>query len=375
MNDSARMALLPNGLRDILPPHAEHEAGVLAGLCACFAGRGFDRVEPPLVEFEDALLQGGGDIASQTFRLMDPVSQRMMGMRADMTPQIARIATTRMKKAQRPLRLSYAGTVLRVKGAQLRPERQFAQAGIEIIGSDAFAADAEVIALCDEALASAGVRGVTVDLFMPNLVARTVNGSGIDHGELRQALDHKDEARVRSIAGDKAAILEKLMRASGDADRALQKLGSIDLPEEAKAEVARLTEVITAIRTIRPDIRLTVDPVENRGFEYHTGVSFALFGRGVRGELGRGGRYRTDGGEDATGATLYLDTLLRALPAPERGQRLYLPGGPATGAAERAEGWTTVAALGDVADPAAEARRLGCSHWLDGSDIRAVPAA
>ena len=68
MNDSARMALLPNGLRDILPPHAEHEAGVLAGLCACFAGRGFDRVEPPLVEFEDALLQGGGDIASQTFR-------------------------------------------------------------------------------------------------------------------------------------------------------------------------------------------------------------------------------------------------------------------------------------------------------------------
>lgn len=374
MNDSARMALLPNGLRDILPPHAEHEAGVLASLCACFAGRGYDRVEPPLVEFEDALLQGGGDIASQTFRLMDPVSQRMMGMRADMTPQIARIASTRLVKAPRPLRLSYAGTVLRVKGAQLRPERQFAQAGIEVIGSDAIAADAEVIALCDEALAAVGAKGVTIDLFTPSLVARIVNGSDIDHAALREALDHKDEAQVRKIAGDHAAILEKLMRASGDADRAMRKLGEIDLPAEAKAEIDRLDGVIAAIRAIRPSIRLTVDPVENRGFEYHTGVSFALFGRGVRGELGRGGRYVTHGDEPATGATLYLDTLLRALPAPSRRDRLYLPDGPETGADQRAAGWTTIAALGESTDPATEARRLGCTHWLDGADIRTVTA-
>ena len=374
MNDSARMALLPNGLRDILPPHAEHEAGVLASLCACFAGRGYDRVEPPLVEFEDALLQGGGDIASQTFRLMDPVSQRMMGMRADMTPQIARIASTRLVKAARPLRLSYAGAVLRVKGAQLRPERQFAQAGIEVIGSDAIAADAEVIALCDEALAAVGAKGVTIDLFTPSLVARIVNGSDIDHAALREALDHKDEAQVRKIAGDRAAILEKLMRASGDADRAMRKLGETDLPAEAKAEIDRLAGVIAAIRAIRPAIRLTVDPVENRGFEYHTGVSFALFGRGVRGELGRGGRYVTHGDEPATGATLYLDTLLRALPAPSRRERLYLPGGPETGADQRAAGWTTIAALGESTDPAAEARRLGCTHWLDGADIRTVSA-
>ncbi|MEQ9328822.1 MAG: ATP phosphoribosyltransferase regulatory subunit [Rhodospirillales bacterium] len=374
MNDSARMALLPNGLRDILPPHAEHEAGVLASLCACFAGRGYDRVEPPLVEFEDALLQGGGDIASQTFRLMDPVSQRMMGMRADMTPQIARIASTRLVKAARPLRLSYAGAVLRVKGAQLRPERQFAQAGIEVIGSDAIAADAEVIALCDEALAAVGAKGVTIDLFTPSLVARIVNGSDIDHAALREALDHKDEAQVRKIAGDRAAILEKLMRASGDADRAMRKLGETDLPAEAKAEIDRLAGVIAAIRAIRPAIRLTVDPVENRGFEYHTGVSFALFGRGVRGELGRGGRYVTHGDEPATGATLYLDTLLRALPAPSRRERLYLPGGPETGADQRAAGWTTIAALGKSTDPAAEARRLGCTHWLDGADIRTVSA-
>ncbi|MEQ8708036.1 MAG: ATP phosphoribosyltransferase regulatory subunit [Rhodospirillales bacterium] len=375
MNDSARMALLPNGLRDILPPQAEHEAGVLATLCACFASRGYDRAEPPMVEFEDALLQGGGDIASQTFRLMDPVSQRMMGLRADMTPQIARIATTRLRKAPRPLRLSYAGSVLRVKGAQLRPERQFAQAGIEIIGADDDTADAEVIALCDEALAAIGIDEVTVDLFTPNLVDRATESADIDRAALREALDHKDEALVRDIAGDAAPLLGKLMRASGAADKALERLDALDLGTSGREELQRLRNVIKALRGIRPDIRLTVDPVENRGFEYHTGVSFALFGRGVRGELGRGGRYVADGGEPATGATLYLDSLLRALPKPSRRDRLYLPVGPATGSAQRAEGWTTVAALNETTDAEAEAKRLGCSHWLDGAIIRPVTSA
>ena len=93
MNDSARMALLPNGLRDILPPHAEHEAGVLAALCACFASRGYDRVEPPLVEFEDAQLQGGGDIAYQIVWLMETGHHRTKGLGDATHPTKDRIVT------------------------------------------------------------------------------------------------------------------------------------------------------------------------------------------------------------------------------------------------------------------------------------------
>ena len=108
MDDLASKSLLPNGLRDGLPPDAAHEADIHNLVLATFAARGYERVEPPLVEFEESLLNGSGEaLALSTFRLMDPVSQRMMGVRADMTPQIARIATTRLKKAPRPLRLSY----------------------------------------------------------------------------------------------------------------------------------------------------------------------------------------------------------------------------------------------------------------------------
>jgi ATP phosphoribosyltransferase regulatory subunit len=107
MNESTRKALLPDGLRDVLPPDAAHEALVAARLVGAFAARGYRRVDPPLVEFEDSLLDGAGQaMATTTFRLMDPVSQRMMGVRADMTIQVARIAATRLANAPRPLRLS-----------------------------------------------------------------------------------------------------------------------------------------------------------------------------------------------------------------------------------------------------------------------------
>src|SRR3546814_15536656 len=129
MTDHAEKGLLPAGLQDVLPPLAAHESAVVERLIACFQAQGYERVKPPLLEFEEALLTGAGAaVASQTFRLMDPVSQRMMGLRADMTPQVARIATTRLKKAPRPLRRCYGGPVRQVRRRPPRPEATLATA-------------------------------------------------------------------------------------------------------------------------------------------------------------------------------------------------------------------------------------------------------
>jgi len=136
MNDAPHPALLPAGFYDLLPPEAEIEAAVTGRLMGVLAAHGYERVKPPLVEFEETLLSGAGAaMASDTFRTMDPISHRMIGVRADMTPQVARIAATRLAHRPRPLRLSYAGQVLRVKGSQMRPERQTGQAGAELIGA------------------------------------------------------------------------------------------------------------------------------------------------------------------------------------------------------------------------------------------------
>ncbi len=379
MSEPGDKALLPAGLQDILPPHAAHEAGVVARLLASFAGHGYARVKPPLMEFEETLMAGAGAaVAQQTFRLMDPVSQRMMGLRADITPQVARIAATRLGRAARPLRLCYGGQVLRVKGGQLRGERQFGQAGVELIGASQATADAEVVSMAAEALTGLGVSGLSVDLNLPPLVAVTAAALGFDDavdGALRQALDRKDAAAVEDLAGDRAPLFQALLRAAGPAKAALQALAALELPAPAAEQVARLDQVAGLIRAAHPDLTLTIDPVEHRGFEYQTGISFTFFARGVRGELGRGGRYlaeRAGGdGESSTGFTLYMDTVLRALPEAKVPPHLFLLAGtpPAKARALREAGWATLSGLETVADPRAEAKRLACSHILAGEQI------
>ena len=298
----------------------------------------------------------------------------MMGLRPDMTPQVARIARTRLAGTPRPLRLSYAGQVLRVKGSQLRPERQFGQAGIELIGPDCPEADAEVAILVAEALVALGVPGVTVDLSLPALVPAILAGLNVDPDALRGPLDHKDTAAVLALGGVAAPLLSALLQAAGPAERALAVLAGLDLPAPAAAERDRLAKVVALIAAAAPEVTLTIDPVENRGFEYHTGISFTLFAKNISGELGRGGRYLAGGSEPATGATLFLDTVMAALPGQPPAKRVFVPVAVPRPLAQalRAQGWITVAGLQPVADNAAEAKRLGCGHVLLADGIKSV---
>jgi len=378
-------ALLPAGLHDLLPMDAAREAWLVERLMAVLSEHGYERVKPPLIEFEDALLGGAGAaLADQAFRLMDPLSHRMLAVRPDMTPQVARIAVWRLAHAARPLRLAYAGQVLRVKGAQLRPERQFGQVGAELIGSLRPEADAEVVLLAVEALRRLEVRQLSVDLCVPTLVPIVLETYGISGiPELHNALEHKDAAAVAALGGAGAELLGRLIALAGPAVPAMAELAALPLPARAEADRHRLIEVVRLVTAVAPDLALTIDPVERRGFEYQTGVSFTAFGRGVRGELGRGGRYRACAnglggpGEPAAGVTLYTDTVLRAVPELAPVRRLFVPHGTAAARAHalREQGWKTVAGLEPVADTTAEARRMRCGFLLDDSGPVALTSA
>jgi ATP phosphoribosyltransferase regulatory subunit len=386
MNDAPHPALLPAGLYDLLPPEAEIEAAVTAKLIGVLASHGYERVKPPLVEFEETLLSGAGSVmASDTFRTMDPISHRMVAVRADMTPQIARIAATRLPHRPRPLRLSYAGQVLRVRATQMRPERQFGQIGAELIGAGGPAADVEAIAVAGEALSAVGVPHLSVDLTLPTLVSAIAESCGIagERGAaLRIALDRKDVAAVACLAGEAGELLASLVAAAGLAEPARAALDRLQLPGRARIERDRLGAVLDGLGAAIPGIMVTVDPVENRGFEYHTGISFTFFARvdpavGPLGELGRGGRYQAgdpSAPEPATGFTLYTDTILRTLPERPSGRRVLIPldADRVRAKALREEGWITVAALQPAADWREEARRLECDHLLEDGEARPV---
>ncbi|HTQ72223.1 MAG TPA: ATP phosphoribosyltransferase regulatory subunit [Acidocella sp.] len=369
-------ALLPAGLADVLPPEAERQARSAEAIMDCFAAHGYQRVTPPLLEFEDSLFAGSGAAtAEQTFRLMDPESQRMMGLRADTTPQIGRLATSRLASAPRPLRLAYCGPVLLVRGTQMQPERQLSQAGIELIGNDTAAADAEIILTAIAALGALGLKDLSIDLTIPRLVPTLLDSiPAHQRPALAHALDRKDSAAVAELGGPQTKLLQSLLDASGPAARAVPALLAAGLPEAGRAQAERLAEVVAAVQAVLPGLQLTVDPVEFRGYRYHTGISMTIFATGQPMELGRGGRYLCGDAEPATGITLYPDSIIRLAPPVALRPRLYLPHGasPLQAEAARAQGFATVPGLAPHRVPGDEARRLGCSHLLLNGVITAL---
>ncbi len=376
------MNLLPAGFYDVLSPDAESEANATQALLSVFAENGYGRVAPPIMEFEETLLSGpGATLNRTTFRVMDPNSQRMLACRSDHTLQIGRIAATRLSTAPRPLRLSYAGPILRITGHEKSHARQVTQVGAEIIGSLEAEADAEVILLAMQSLERIGVGSVTLDITMPTLIPSICEAFGVE-GDARQklhnALDRKNEALVQGLS--KTAGLEKtcalavqLLRASGDAEKAIEALGKMELPEKAALDRTRLQRVFELLpKEMRG--QMTVDLVEYRGFEYQTGLSFALFSKTIRAELGRGGRYRTATHEPATGFTFYAESLMPVLPRAKNRARILVPF--ETDATQVAglvkEGYVVLRSLSKDSDLTAEAKRQACHAILENKKPKMV---
>ena len=161
--------LLPEGLRDRLPGEASAHARTVRALLDSIEARGFARVSPPLVEYEENLGARLKSSRTDMARFVDPSSQRTLAIRPDITPQIARIASTQLAGAPRPLRLAYAGPVFKLGGTQLNPQRETMQVGAELIGSDSVEGACEIVGLAVDALKAAGVTDLTVDLTMPEI--------------------------------------------------------------------------------------------------------------------------------------------------------------------------------------------------------------
>ena len=365
-------ALLPAGLEDLLPPQAGQEEALVRRLSDHFAKYGYELVKPPLLEFEDGLLEGiGATVADETFRVMDPVSQRMMGLRADITPQVARLAATRLRAAPRPLRLTYSGEVLRVRGAQLRPQREFRAVGVELIGAaKAVMADAEVILLAAEAILDLGIENLSIDINVPSMARMICEELRIPATvieDLLSALNRKNAATISKISSEAQPILAGLLEAAGPAQTGITIMGKLDLVGEAALLRQRLVEVVNLVLEKEPTLNVTIDPADSRGFEYHTGITFTLFARDVRGELGTGGRYLSGGDELATGFTLFTDVIMSAIAHPASARRIYVPFGVKTEIRKclQDSGWITVNGLVHEENPSVEALRLECTHvWL-----------
>lgn len=358
--------LLPEGFHDRLPPAADAAARLEGRVLGVARLYGYEQVDPPLAEFADELgsrLKAGG--LRDAVRFVDPVSQRTLAIRPDLTAQVGRIAATRMGHHPRPVRLSYAGAVMKLSASALNPQRSMRQIGAELIGLDTVAAATEVVRVAIEALRAAGVTGLAVDFTLPDL-ADMLAGESLDAETLallRERLDAKDAGGVAAIDARYLPLIE----AAGPFDAAMARLRAFDTD---KALGSRLDGLAAIAASIGGQAALTLDPTERHGFEFQSWLGFSIFSTGIRGEIGRGGSYTIvhDSGreEPAVGFSLFADPILDTGVGTDARRRLFLPLGTSAdlGARLRGEGWVTVAAL-EVGDtPQAQL----CSHvWQDGA--------
>jgi len=357
-------ALLPEGLRDRLPRQAEAASRVTRALVDAMRAHGYGRVSPPLAEFRETL--GGEDERStrDLLRFTDPVSQRTLALRPDITRQVGRIATSLLAKAPRPLRLCYAGQVVKLRASQLRPAREMLQVGAELIGSDSVTAAREIVTVAIDALEAAGIGPVTIDFTLPDVVDLLAGGPlpvEADIQQLRDELDAKDAGALTRLGAE--AYLP-LLRATGPFDQAIADLRAFDTTGVLTARIDAL-EAIAA--PIRDRVTLTLDPTERHGFAYQSWFGFQIFVPGQGDAVGRGGGYSIPVGEQeeaAVGFSLYPDPLIDAGLGAEddADRRIFLPLGhdPALAASLRADDWQTVAALSESDN----ARALGCGFIL-----------
>lgn len=359
-------ALLPEGLRDRLPPQADAAAAMLRAALDAIRAHGYERVAPPLAEYEESLagrLKAG--TARDLLRVVDPLSQRTLALRPDITTQVGRIAATRLARSPRPLRLSYGGPVVKLRASQLRPEREMTQIGAELIGRDSAEAAAEIVALAVEALTAAGATGITVDLTLPDLVDALGTGAmpvPVEQAaDVRALLDAKDAG---GLAAAGASAYLPLIEAAGPFSPAIARLRAFDAGGALDSRLAALETVAARLDGVAT---VTLDPTERHGFEYQSWLGFSLFADGLAGEIGRGGAYtilHEDGREEpAIGFSIYPDPLLDLVTRETPARRIFLPLGhdPAEARKLRREGWITVAALDEHCSPE------GCSHSLDRS--------
>jgi ATP phosphoribosyltransferase regulatory subunit len=369
--------LLPAGITEILPEEAALLEDLRRKLLDLYARWGYEMVIPPMIEYVESLLVGGGKALDlQTFRLTDQLTGRMMGVRADMTPQVARIDAHHLKR-EVPTRLCYWGTVLHTRPNNFAGSRSPMQVGAELYGYKGVAADIEILALMLETLRVVGIESFHLDVGHVEIYRSLIHQARLDATQEIQLLDAiKRKATVElaallsswQVETQLATMLNGLIHLHGDVNVLAE---ARHLLQTAPAAVHHALDELEQLHSALDHTPLHFDLAELRGYSYHTGIVFAAYVDKHGEAIAKGGRYDDIGkvfgrARPATGFSTNLRTLVALTALPSEPLRIFAPYSPLASLATkvqqlRSQGETVICGL---PQQVGDAHAMGCSREL-----------
>ncbi len=293
--------LLPQGIEEALPADAARLETLRRKLLDIYASWGYQLVMPPVIEFIDSLLTGTGhDYDLQTFKIIDQVTGRLMGVRADMTPQVARIDSHQLKN-DAPNRLCYIGTVLRTMPDGFGSSRSPFQAGVELYGHDGVESDVEVLCLMVETLRASGIKNISIDIGHVGLYRGLAKQAGFTEEQeavlfemmQRKAIPEIQVYIAAQVSDKKVADMLNALPELHGGDSCLDNAQKIfsNADDSVKAALSYLQQAAVKFKQRVSDVDIHFDLSELRGYRYHTGLLFSAYTPDEGQEIARGGRY------------------------------------------------------------------------------------
>jgi len=377
--------LLPEGIQEVLSPQALTIESQRRALLDLYQTWGYDLVEPPMIDFLDSLLTGTGhDLQLMTFTLTDQISGKLLGVRADMTPQVARIDAHHIK-TDHPSRFCYIGQVLKTRLEGFNQSRSPLQVGIELYGHNDSASDIEVLLLMIETLKSVGLKDFHIDLGHVGIFRSLAVQAGLSELEEETLFDALQRKAVTELSDYLSSLTLNdeqkeqflaLIDLNGDIS-VIDKARSVLSGEEVHKELDKLEAIAQGLLVRAPEQNLYFDLSELRGYNYHTGIVFAAYLPGHGQEIAQGGRYDGIGetfgrSRAATGFSTDLTYLVSLKEESEPEQAISSIFAPASQEPElmamvielRQQGNRVICGLSTDTDVSTEAQAVGCTQIL-----------
>ena len=315
--------LLPEGFKVLLPDQAHKEENISRSILDLFFQNGYQLVKTPMIEYEDNISQNTlKSLHNQSFLLMEPETKKILVLRSDITPQVAKLASTKLKHYPRPIRFAYSGEVIRNSRNQYKAERQFKQIGVELIGGPQDTGMVEILNLAISSLSQINIKNITIDFSLPSIFRIIDKNLKLKSDKnIKKALENKDPGVIKNKKYD---YINGLILMADTVEEAYKIYKKFKFPNKINSLLEHFFKLISVVKKSNKNLSLTVDMTEGNSFFEYYNFGFKIYNKDNAKYIAVGGDYISNNNEIGLGMTFLISQLLTCTKFKNK-EKVYVP--------------------------------------------------